>query len=49
MSSHSTSFHCNVDEMPLELSSCFYQLAFGKIGFIMFPSLKVAEPTNDIK
>lgn len=28
-----TSFHHNVDKMPWECNSCFYQLAHGKIGF----------------
>ena len=30
-------FHYNVDEMPLEPNSCFYQVADGKIGFLMRP------------
>lgn len=29
----SLSFHCNIDEMLQEPNSCFYQLAYGRIGF----------------
>lgn len=32
----SMSFHCNVHAMPQEFNSCLYELADGKIGFIMF-------------
>ena len=31
----STSFHYNGDEMPQELNSCLYQLADGRLGFVM--------------
>lgn len=30
----SRSFHCNIDEMPEELNSYLYYLAYGKIGFV---------------
>lgn len=29
------SFHYNIDEMPKELSSCLYQLVYGKIDLII--------------
>lgn len=39
--SSNTIISFNVDEMPQELHSCLYQLAYGKIGFIIPPIAKV--------
>lgn len=41
--SFSATFHYNIDEMPSELKSCSYHLAYGKIGFLYVVLLKVAE------
>lgn len=32
----STPFHSDSDEVPQELNSCLYPLAYGKIGFMLF-------------
>lgn len=32
---HKVSFGYKVDEMPWELNSCLYQVACGKIGFVI--------------
>ena len=46
---HSRLFHYNVDDMPWELNSCLYQLAYGKSGVVYTGMLKVTEPLNDIQ
>lgn len=33
---HSTSFCCNIDKTQQEFNSCFYLLAHGKIGFVIW-------------
>ena len=46
----SRSFCYNVDEMPWELNSCLYQLAYSKIGFVIYILLlKVPEPIDDVE
>lgn len=40
------SFCYNIDEMPQELNSCLYPLAYGEIAFAMHLLLKVTEPID---
>lgn len=44
-----STFHYNIDEMPSELKSCLYHLAYGKIGFLYVVLVKVPEFTDNMK
>lgn len=44
-----STFHYNIDEMPSELKSCLYRLAYDKIGFLYVVLLKVAEFIDNMK
>lgn len=45
----SMSFQYKVIKMPSEPDSCLYQLAFGKIGFVILVLLEFAKPIDSVK
>lgn len=47
--SFSAPFHCNSDEIPSELKSCLYYLAYCKIVFLCVVLLKVTEFIDNMK